>query len=54
MNDSMPFHRMRPVVAASTGLSEALMSTVEADAKRTATEVAKRIREAYEARGWLP
>jgi hypothetical protein len=40
--------------AAGTGVSEALLATVEADAKRTAKEVAKKIRKAYVDRGWLP
>lgn len=44
-----------PVVvgAATTGFSETLKATVEADAKRTAIEVAKRVKKAYQDRGWL-
>jgi len=37
----------------TTGLSEAALGTIEADAKRTAKEVAKRVKEAYQERGWL-
>lgn len=38
----------------STGVSETLRGTIEADAKRTAQEVAKRVKKAYQDRGWLP
>jgi hypothetical protein len=41
------------VGAASTGISEAFMATVEADARRTAKEVAEYIHRAYVNRGWL-
>jgi len=41
------------VGAASTGVSEAFMATVEADARRTAKEVAEKIHRAYVNRGWL-
>ncbi len=41
------------VGAATTGFSEAFMATVEADAKRTAKEVAKKIHQGYVNRGWL-
>ena len=44
-----------PVVvgAAAAGTSETFFATVEADATRTAKAVAKRIKNAYIARGWL-
>jgi hypothetical protein len=42
------------VGAATTGFSEAFMATVEADARRTAKEVAEKIHRAYVNRGWLP
>jgi len=42
------------VGAATTGLNEAFFATVEADARRTAKEVAKKIENAYKERGWLP
>ncbi len=42
------------VGATTTGASEAFLATVEADAKRTAKEVAKKIGNAYVKRGWLP
>jgi hypothetical protein len=38
----------------ATGVSEALLGTIEADAKRTAKEVAKKVEKAYRDRGWLP
>jgi len=38
----------------ATGVSEALVGTIEADAKRTAKEVAKKVEKAYRERGWLP
>jgi len=41
------------VGAVSTGLSETFTATIEADARRTAKEVAKKIRKGYEERGWL-
>jgi hypothetical protein len=41
------------VGAVSTGFSEAFMATVEADAKRTAKEVAKKIEQGYVNRGWI-
>jgi hypothetical protein len=41
------------VGAATTGLSESFLATVDADAKRTAKEVAERIHKAYVNRGWL-
>ena len=41
------------VGAATTGFSEVFMSTVEADARRTAKEVAKKIHQGYVNRGWL-
>ena len=42
------------VGAAGQGVSEAFIANVEADAKRTAKEVAKKVRQAYKERGWLP
>lgn len=42
------------VGAGVTGVSEAFLATVEADARRTAKEVAKRLQAAYRERGWLP
>jgi len=42
------------VGAATTGLSEAFLNTVQADARRTAEEVAKKIKEGYQERGWMP
>jgi hypothetical protein len=42
------------VGAAGTGLSEAFLTTVEADARRTAKEIAKKMKTAYVERGWLP
>lgn len=42
------------VGVAGQGVSEAFLSNVEADAKRTAKEVAKKVRAAYKERGWLP
>jgi hypothetical protein len=41
------------VGAVGTGLSESFMATVEADARRTAKEVARKIRKGYQDRGWL-
>jgi hypothetical protein len=41
------------VGAATTGLNEAFFATVEADARRTAKEVAKKIKAAYQERGWI-
>jgi len=41
------------VGAATTGFSEAFMATVEADARRTAKEVAEYIHRGYVNRGWL-
>jgi len=38
----------------TTGVSEAFLGTVEADAKRTAKAVAKKVEKAYQDRGWLP
>jgi uncharacterized membrane protein len=38
----------------TTGVSEAFLGTVEADAKRTAKAVAKKVEKAYQERGWLP
>ena len=38
----------------TTGLSEKVLGTIEADAKHTAKEVAKRVEQAYRDRGWLP
>ena len=37
----------------TTGLSETVRGTIEADARRTAKEVAKRVETAYRDRGWL-
>jgi len=37
----------------ATGVSEKVLGTIEADAKRTAKEVAKRVETAYRDRGWL-
>ncbi len=42
------------VAAGTTGISEILLTSVEADAKRTAGELADRIIRAYRERGWLP
>jgi Domain of unknown function (DUF4410) len=39
--------------AASTGFSETVLATVEADARRTAKEVARKLRKGYQDRGWL-
>jgi hypothetical protein len=41
------------VAAGTTGVSELLLTSVEADAKRTARELADRILRAYRERGWL-
>jgi hypothetical protein len=41
------------VGAAGTVANETLLATVEADAARTAAEVAKRIKKAYVDRGWM-
>jgi hypothetical protein len=41
------------VAAGTTGVSELLLTSVEADAKRTAGEIAERIIRAYRERGWL-
>ena len=41
------------VAAGTTGVSEMLLTSVEADAKRTARELADRILRAYRERGWL-
>jgi hypothetical protein len=41
------------VAAGTTGISEMLLTSVEADAKRTARELADRIIRAYRERGWL-
>ena len=41
------------VAAGTTGVSEMLLTSVEADAKRTARELADRIIRAYRERGWL-
>ncbi len=38
----------------ATTLSETVRGTIEADAGRTAEEVAKRVKKAYQDRGWLP
>jgi hypothetical protein len=45
-----------PVVVGATGavISEKFTGTLEADAARTADEVAKRVEKAYQDRGWLP
>lgn len=45
-----------PLVVGGTGavISESWRGTIEADAARTAEEVAKRVKKIYEARGWLP
>jgi hypothetical protein len=40
--------------AVTTGVNETFLATVEADAKRTAKEVAKKVEKAYKKRGWLP
>jgi hypothetical protein len=42
------------VAAGTTGVSELFLTSAEADAKRTAREVADRIVRAYRERGWLP
>ena len=41
------------IAAGTTGVSELLLTSVEADAKRTAGEIADRIIRAYRERGWL-
>lgn len=41
------------IAAGTTGVSELLLTSVEADAKRTAREIADRIIRAYRERGWL-
>jgi len=41
------------VAAGTTGISELMLTSVEADAKRTARELADRIIRAYRERGWL-
>ncbi|RIL07740.1 MAG: hypothetical protein DCC71_01895 [Proteobacteria bacterium] len=41
------------VAAGTTGVSEIFLTSVEADAKRTAREIADRILRAYLERGWL-
>jgi hypothetical protein len=41
------------VAAGTTAASELLLTSVEADAKRTAREIADRIIRAYRERGWL-
>ena len=41
------------VAAGTTGISELMLTRVEADAKRTARELADRIIRAYRERGWL-
>jgi hypothetical protein len=38
----------------TTAVSEVLLTSVEADAKRTGNELADRIILAYRERGWLP
>jgi hypothetical protein len=45
-----------PVIvgAATTGVSEVFLAVVEKDAKRTAKEVTKKVKKAYQDRGWLP
>jgi hypothetical protein len=45
-----------PLVVGAAGVvvSEKFKGTVEADAGRTAEEVAKRVKKAYQDRGWLP
>jgi len=42
------------MAAGTTGISELFLTSVEADAKRTARELADRIVRAYRERGWLP
>ena len=42
------------VAAGTTAVSEVLLTSVEADAKRTGNELADRIILAYRERGWLP
>jgi hypothetical protein len=39
--------------AASSGFSETVLATAEADARRTAKEVARKLRKGYQDRGWL-
>jgi hypothetical protein len=45
-----------PLVVGGTAhtVSETVRGTIEADAGRTAEEVAKRVKKAYQDRGWLP
>jgi hypothetical protein len=42
------------VAAGTTGVSELFLTSAEADAKRTADELAEHIVRAYQERGWLP
>jgi hypothetical protein len=41
------------VSGGTTVVSETLFATVEADAKRTATEIAKTVEAYYKRRGWM-
>jgi len=41
------------LAAATTGVSELLLTSVQADARRTGSEIADRILRAYRERGWL-
>jgi hypothetical protein len=41
------------MAAGTTGISEALLTSVQADARRTGDEIAERIVRAYRERGWL-
>jgi hypothetical protein len=41
------------VAAGTTGISEGLLTSVQADARRTGNEIAERIIRAYRERGWL-
>jgi hypothetical protein len=42
------------ISAGSAGVSEAVLNTVQADARRTADKIASKIVDAYKKRGWLP
>jgi Domain of unknown function (DUF4410) len=45
-----------PIVVGAAGsvVTEGFTGTIEADAKRTAEQVAERVKQAYQNRGWLP
>jgi hypothetical protein len=41
------------MAAGTTAISEGLLTSVQADARRTGEEIAERILRAYRERGWL-